>query len=447
MSTKGKGRLLLLWSNSGYPEYEDFCLGEPQKIREMRRVFLLACGWFYRRHSQYLNNDSFAVTLVGDVEANPNTLDTFLKKWDQKKHCCVPSGICKDLKRQGITAEDLQKPEWKCLMYNAASMLQLSMADVEAMHSRNRVLARSAFHTISSKFINRESQCFMEEASVLQDPPGAQVPCSSSPNRKTTTTKDGGLVIVEPKQKNSNCKGQSPLEIFRKRYLQQKRLLDSVNPCNKEVWEEVKTRFDELSPHEKSIYEKMSQESMTAAAHARGRKIALKNAQNAGTALQVTASKEQQVREAPAVHTQILPLWKLCHVLSDDHPTVDRVAAAVGKHMSSRQPITKSNFPLSESTLETAFRGLSSNGITGKAAESKFHVESERIARPPAHDIFPARVLHEGVCGELCRHFADSRRVGLHQATAAIFNSIVTRKGGVKSAVISDPLCDLATCW
>lgn len=441
MSTKGEGRLCLLWHNSGYSDYEEFCLGEPNKIREMRRVFLLACGWFYRRHSQYLNSDSFAVTLAGDVEANPDTLDTFLRKWDQKKHCCVPSGICKDLKRQGITAEDLQKPEWKCLMYNAASMLQLSMADVEAMHSRNRVLARSAFHTISSKFINRESQCFMEEASELQDPPGRQVSCSNS---KATTTKDGGLVIVEPKQKTSNCKGQSPLEIFRKRFLQQKRLLESVNPCSKEVWEEVKTKFDELSPDEKSVYEKMSQESMTAAVHARGRKIALKNA---GTALQVTASKEQQVREAPAVHTQILPLWKLCQVLSDDHASVDRVAAAVGKHMSSPQAIAKSNFPLSESTLEAAFRGLSSNGITGKAAESKFHLESERIARPPANDIFPSRVVHEGVCGELCRHFADPRQIGLHQGTAAIFNSIVTRKGGVKSAVISDPLCDLATSW
>ena len=98
-------------------------------------------------------------------------------------------------------------------MYHTAATLQLSMADVEAMHSRNRVLARSAFHSIASKFINKECKSFYEEAQVLQGCKSSETSCLNQDFKKD------GLQVISQKPYQ---KGQSALELFRHRYLKGK---------------------------------------------------------------------------------------------------------------------------------------------------------------------------------------------------------------------------------
>ena len=430
MCSEGSGRLLLLWFNSGYPTFEDFCLGEPAKTRELRRVFLLASAWCFRRHVKYLNSEQFQLTLCGDSNADTGTMDQFFQTWDRKKHCCVSSGICKEMKKMGVTSNDLKTRKWRQTMYHTAATLQLSMADVEAMHSRNRVLARSAFHSIASKFINKECKSFYEEAQVLQGCKSSETSCLNQDFKKD------GLQVISQKPYQ---KGQSALELFRHRYLKGKMANESFNPCSKEVWNEVKDSYNSLPQDQKDIYESMSSESKAHAALQRAKKKAEKtgNAQRDETANNVALVDEQ--KEPPFFHVQSVPYSKLTSAVSDAS-TLEDVVQLAGKKLRQELP-GKHTFPLSENVLETAFQGLARNGLSGKAAEAKFRVESERMARPPDNDIFPERVVHQGVCGELCRNFTDPRRISFHQRVEDLFHQLVRDLGGVKEAVGYDPLC------
>ena len=441
MNSDGKGRVLLLWSNAGYLTYEDFCLAETEKVRDMRRLFMLASGWVFRRHVQYLNSETFQVTLSGDIEAEQSVLDAVFESWDSKHACCVPSGICKELKSMGVSSRDLQTDKWRQTMRNIAATLQLSMADIEAAHSRNRLLARSAFHTIASKYINQESKRYMEEASDLQNP---QHNNSGGGNVGQIEKKSGLVIRNDP---GKNCKGQSALEIFRGRFLSAKRTVGNFNPISKEVWAEVKTAFNSLSQDERAIYEQMAHESQSSAAHARKQKRAAVHptTENSETSMEALARQQVQAGEA-MIHTQVVPFWKLAELVSSS-TTAEKLALTVAKQASQHKLIPKATFPISEGTLESAFHGLAANGFTGKQAESKFNVEAERIARPPADDIFPARVIHEGVCGELCRTFSDPNRISMHRRVEDFFLQIIAKKGGVKKAINADILCNPADQW
>lgn len=445
MSTTGKGRLLLLWANSGYCEYEDFCLNESKKIREMRRLFMMASGWIFRRHVKYLNSESFKVTLSGDVGAEQSTLDHFYSTWDRKGDCCVPAGLAKELKRMNVTSADLKSPDWQQTMYNVAATLQLSMADVEAMHSRNRVLARSAFSSISAKFINEESRRYMEEALVLQKPQQAE--STAHGQHANQTSKRSGLVIKGPALKMHNCKGQSALEIFRKRYLTEKQTTEKVNPCDKTLWAEIKTAFENLPDDQRAIYTRMAEQSKEKAFSERAKKNALKSIANRSASVEDVVAT-QQIRESTVIHAQVLPMWKLGDVMSKD-ASVEKLATAVAKNATSTGSdiVAKSVHPITEGTLETAFVGMASNRLTGRQAESMFNQEAERIARPPDDDIFPDRVVHEGACGELCRFRTVHERIAMHQHIEGLFLEIVRAKGGVKGAVNSDILCGLLMKW
>lgn len=438
MSTQGGGRLGLLWSNAGYPSYEDFCLGEPEKIRDMRRVFMMASGWVFRRHVQYLNSETFQVTLSGDIQADEDVRDAFYTEWDSKRWCCVPPGMCKELKLMGVSSTDLKSADWRVVMHSAAAALQLSMADVEAMHSRNRLLARNAFHAVSSRSINDESKRYMQEAVDLQVPKETTRFDTHATDQKVS--KNSGLNIYGSKPKA--CKSQSALEIFRKRFLHEKQLVDKINPCSKEAWNDVRDAFGNLSQQQMDVYTRMAEESRTnAKIHRAQRKT--NPAISTGHKMRAQSTEMVSVKESPLIHAQVVPLWKLSNILAEASST-EQLACGVAKHFEQGQIISKQKFPLCEGSLETAFRGLAANHVTGKQAETTFRVESERIARPPPDDVFPDRVTYEGVCGSLCRFRSDCKRVSMHQHIESSFREAIARKGGVKQAVTSDLLCCLA---
>ena len=309
------------------------------------------------------------------------------------------------------------------------------MADVEAMHSRNRVLSRCAFHSISAKFINREAKTFMEEASVLQKTEDCE--SLGGPAMGSDLVKVHG-----PKAKAA--KGESALHLFRKRYLSQ--LQEKVNPCSREMWHEVKGAFENLPQDQRAVYDRLAEESSTNAALVRSRmrsgQLAPCSSENGQTSL-----VEQSFSEAVMLHTQVLPLWKLVDVLTHCS-TVEQLAIALGKQFAQNGKVSaKLQCPISESTLETAFHGLASNGLTGRQAEKQFQAESERIGRPPETDVFPEKVVHLGVCGELCRRVSKPSRIALHRRLETLFQEVVSKSGGVQGSVASDPLCGFAEIW
>ncbi len=452
LNPEGNGRLTLLWGNTPHESFGDFCLREPGRVRQLRRILLLASGWVYRRHWLYLNSDPFVMTLTGDSAADPDVVQLHLDFWDIKHHCCVPPGICRDLKKKGIKASDLKQPMWRSVMFWTAGSMQLSMADVESLHSQNRVFAGSAFSSISSKFVNHEAARFQQEAAEAQRPSSSG---SKSKSNSGTSIKSscGNITIKDFSNKTTNAKAMSAFEIFRSRFLQSEKSANDgvVNPCSKDVWHRVKDTWASLSVEERQVYEALANESKISAAFARSSQQARVVANHGDV-----STEEGDQSEALAVkgnsrlqrlHAQCLPLNRVCDAMSLPNP---QSAMEEMKKMTSKQVANtetdSANFaktyPLSEACLEKSFEHQRANGSTGKDSMRRFQQDSERIGRPPSQDdIFPKKVIHESHCGEQCRHFGDPQRIQLHVNLLLTMQALVAWKGGVKPALLSDLLC------
>ena len=401
MDVDGGHRLLFLWSTTGYETYGDFCAGEPDKTRQIRRVFMLLAGWIFRRHFCCFNRFPYSLLQLGDEGADAVSLDAVSNMWDQRHHCCVPPGFCRDLKKRDLTSSDLKSPKWKQVLRWTAGTIQCSIADVEAMHSQNRIHSGSAFSSIAAKFVNKESGRVQKEAETLQKTTVEQN------NGRLTSDGSGliksrcGVTVRQTSLKSKNPKAMSALELFRKRYIDQHKVNQKINPCSKEFWDDVKVAFNGLTPEEKAIYEAMSQESKIKATLARDER---ERAQTVSTQAGVVAQPESRVDATHAstltisnpdfshdcgqlLHGQVLPLWQLCELTageSDSGNICQRVSQDVQTHLA---PNKNSNVlgdpshPLAESTLEKAWQVQLSQGLTGKQIEANYHKDAERTVR------------------------------------------------------------------
>ena len=438
MSESGDGRLLFLWGSSGYASYADFCACCPDRVREIRRTLMLASEWIYRRHHAYLHRDTFSLTLVGDKDCSLETRDAMLRAWDRKHVCCVAAGMPRDLKRAGVTSSDLMTPAWQEAMYWTAFTMQLSCADIESMHSQNRAMAGSAFHSIAARYINTEAQRFSNEALDLQQ--GVSKPVSDQTRAGRKVKVAANITVQDCTGNKPNLKALSPFELFRKRYIELHQTTGFVNPCSKEFWNDVKDQWNKLSQEEKDIYQTLSEQSRVASQTARAKRRIDDTQETSET---VESTGEALVVQPPplhAVHTQVVPLTDLCELVSRP----EDLQKAVCQTMNPSSVLPKSRYPLGEEALEHAWRTQRLKGVSGKESIKKFRVEAERIARPSEDDVFPKKVVNHSCCGLQCRHFAERTRVELHAGLLQRFRDIVSFKGGVKQVVESDTLCGLA---
>lgn len=439
------GFFLFLWAGSGFVTFRDFCMSMPHRVREVRRTFMLAAAWIFRRHFAYLHRLQYSVALVGDADAHPETVDKVLTEWDKKHVCCMPPGLARELKKEGIRSVDLLSPEWKQTMFWTAATMQLSCADIESMHSQNRALAGSAFHSISARFINSESNRFAKEAIDVQkaalkkDKPTANA--ENLPLGNPQKERIGRIVVVDGAGKKPSPKAMSPLELYRQHHLKTFSSTGSLNPCSKECWADVKAHWENLSPQEKQLYKELSDQSALDASAERKRRSRANVLSEKNVAVEPSDVVPMvSAGNMSAIHTQALPLSDLCELVSQP----DLLQKAVHKQIAHTSSIPKAEYPLREEALERAWLTQRSKGITGKESIKSFRVEAERIARPSDGDVFPEKVRHESFCGDQCRHFADRSRIDLHSRLMTQFQEIVAFKGGVKNVVLSDVLCSLA---
>ena len=211
-STAGDGRLTPLWARFGYDSYGAFC----------------ACE-----------------------SVHPDTLAAVSSRWDSKRHCCVPSGIARELKLKQLSSADLQQPNWKQVLYWTAASLQLSMADVESMHAQNRQYSESAFYSIAAKFVNHEAaRATVEAASHSQARATAGEDQIVSSSRSATT--------VRTHCRMKRAKASSALELFRRDFLRRQAGLGRVRACTKESWLEVRHAYNALSSEQRAVYSSMA---------------------------------------------------------------------------------------------------------------------------------------------------------------------------------------------
>ena len=403
---------------------------------------MLAAGWIYRRHYMYLNGDAFAITMCGDNGAHAESLQSFRDFWDLKHPCCVPPGLCRDLKAQGLSSQDLCFGNAKAFLHWIASTFQCSIADVESLHSQNRALGGNAFSSIAAKFINSESKRVAQEAVNLQQP-SQDVPVGKS---KCSGPKRGGVIVHDTTSGCPKPKAMSALELFRKHYLQTKQACgEVVNPCSKEIWNEVRRAYEQLTPDELRLFQSLSEESKAQAACTRAQQ------KHAASKTQQAADSDQTSRDgvAPAsssevvqhnewdgfgqpLHPLVLPLHQLVEALPSD-TDMGKLRQVVDKQLSQNDDVAlvKNKYPLSDSTLEKVWRAQLDQGITGKDFYRKFVTDSEHIARPQmGDDVFPTKVLHESFCGVQCRHHDDRKRIDMHCYTLEVCKANVTENLG-----------------
>ena len=325
-----------------------------------------------------------------------------------------------------------------------ASVTQLSIADVESMHSQNRHFAGCAFSSVAGKFVNREAARTSVEATDLQredeDSRAAKNHGRACP-RKTRTV--NGIQVIDRSNRQPNPKASSAMEIFKQHYLSTLKSADATfNPCSKAFWEEFRVAFDRLSPQEKEVYQALADQSRATASNERAkRKAETSNSQKQDP---TSSSIIQHYKPELGLRAQVLPLDQICDTLAS--ADTGALHSLVQQHVEGRSqgqsPLDNNQvFPLREVSLERAWDTQKKQGVTGKHAYKTFQQQAETIARPPDDDEFPQKVLHESSCGEQCRHFGDPERIRLHVQTLELFTHIIARSGGVKAVVEKDILC------
>lgn len=438
LNAEGSGRLLLLWSRySSTRCLREFCQSTPDKCRNLRRVLMLTASWIFRRHHMYIRDENFQLLTLGDHSAEQEELDNFLALWDAKHHCCMPPGICKDLKLRGLTSKDLQDASYKTMFFWIVHTLQCSIADVESMHSQNRQFAGSAFSSVVSKFVNSESKRVSEEAKELQKLEQTQ---EDTGKESLSKSKTEGIDVRDRTQRSMNPKAMSALELFRKRFMCLQRTSgEIVNPCNKDLWIEVKEAFNSLPSQERQLYESMAAESTVQAAIDRAR--AKESRFRSISAPQSAASPQrklchqasnmevvQYMEKRNGLHAQLLPLHELCEIILGGglQELQTRVANAGSSRAAGLNALSTDSFPTGEASLEKLWRSHLASGITGKVFLRNSQSQTESIGQPMSQeDSFPSKVVRESFCGEQCRHYADRRRIGLRANTLDLFNFIV----------------------
>ena len=397
-SESGSGRVRLLWTTSGYDSYDRFCRCEPNRVREIRRIMLFTSCWIFRRHYEYLHSDSFLIAIVGDEQADPQVLSSFLSSWRVKSWCCVPPGLARALKARHVTAEDLQTSRWKKILFWFAATLQLSIADVEVKHAANRSNAESGFSTIAAKFVNSDSHLVARQARQKIWP--------SKGKDETGDIEDVGKDALVMDKTKRRAKGQSALELFRKDWLHRRRMSEAINPATKAVWDEVRAGWRELPDEQKQVY--------TAMAASSGEAAASQRRQNRGATSDATVGERGTGLNLCKQYYHSCTPKLLNAVPFQQHLETPDLKALLSPFPKNEPPTCKfgkHGYPVSEASLSRIAEVQRQKGISARQAEHHFDQEIERMARPPDSDHFPERVIYESHCGCQCRHTGEDRRI------------------------------------
>ncbi|CAE7350608.1 unnamed protein product [Symbiodinium microadriaticum] len=388
---------------------------------------LFTSCWIFRRHYEYLHSDSFLIAIVGDEQADPQVLSSFLSSWRVKSWCCVPPGLARALKARHVTAEDLQTSRWKKILFWFAATLQLSIADVEVKHAANRSNAESGFSTIAAKFVNSDSHLVARQARQKIWP--------SKGKDETGDIEDVGKDALVMDKTKRRAKGQSALELFRKDWLHRRRMSEAINPATKAVWDEVRAGWRELPDEQKQVY--------TAMAASSGEAAASQRRQNRGATSDATVGERGTGLNLCKQYYHSCTPKLLNAVPFQQHLETPDLKALLSPFPKNEPPTCKfgkHGYPVSEASLSRIAEVQRQKGISARQAEHHFDQEIERMARPPDSDHFPERVIYESHCGCQCRHTGEDRRIALHINLLQSFLHIVKQLGSPMDVVRSDVL-------
>lgn len=106
LDSEGRGRLRFIWA-SECKTFCEWCDAYPQRLRELRHVLMSLSALIYKRHVKYWLQFPWPLVVLSDPDAHEDFVAETMKRWDAARLCCVRPGLARELKRMGITSQQL----------------------------------------------------------------------------------------------------------------------------------------------------------------------------------------------------------------------------------------------------------------------------------------------------------------------------------------------------
>ena len=320
---------------------------------------------------------------------------------------------------------------------NMAAMLSTSIADVECKHAQSQHWSDRPFPTIVAKHINSEFKVHRLEA---QDKMRTAFAGHIAQGSKCVA--NGPVSVCEkPKQ----VRKKAAYMFFRDDWLKSRKACseETINPCSKQFWADLKEQFALLSPEMKAYYQELSEQSGVQATQQRAADLPPSDStvsQSIVAADRQTLPANPWLAEAERLDAQLS--W---HGMAD---CIREASNELCKSDSGKlgDDVLDSS-PISEDMLQRAWRRNLNSGLTWAGLLDQFNAESQQFAEPDAETPpFPKRVQYQGCCGCFCRTRNASDHISFIQKLTDEFSDIVSSFGNIAGVSKHDVLlrCDVS---
>lgn len=115
----------------GHDSMQAFLQNDPDIAHAFARAALLCMAWVWRKIRRRFEDFPFKLFRLTDARCPASDKDRLCREWDSARPCCLRPSMAASMKRSGITSADLMGPDWHKVLRSAASVLRLTVADIE----------------------------------------------------------------------------------------------------------------------------------------------------------------------------------------------------------------------------------------------------------------------------------------------------------------------------
>lgn len=342
---------------------------------------------------------------LADSRTTAAQKDLIRESWENVSECCLPEGMARRLKANGI---DVESAEMLSFLRWFARMARLTVADVEVRHARNNV---SAGATGNIDFANIVAQYILAEyselvrASVLSSAPPQRAAQSSAPPPPSSDLATGSK---KRRSEGERLRGMNALQCFAADRGAQG--LKTHGSFTKEFWAKLRSDFNGLPQERQAAYQAQAQVSTLRARDARA---AAKAASFERSDTPATPSS----RGAEAAPLAIEDSFNLNLLRGTFTPQLDAESMelvesggdclacfAEAQNCTDLYTAYKSgdNFEILRNLVDTKALDKFIGRQPVKTTASQFVADTRRVGKASGVEPFPAEVAYSSRCAAMC---------------------------------------------
>ncbi len=427
-------RLRLLWqTHDGCDSLAAWQRQYPEHARLLYRMVVFAAAWVQRRHGLYVLKQGqrrwpLSLFALGDAR-RASEHAVVARDFMQMRPCCLPPGMARQLRLHPDMSEALlcSGPQQEAF-FGASAMAWVSMSDIEGRHAKSRRMAHAQmpWHVFAAASTNREATDLRNLRQRRESASAEEAPRRAKKHEPS---------LLAPGQPRPWRRAQSPLQIFRLKWLKEQVVLGRrCNPCSASTWAAVRAAWEAEPQEQQHLHRIASLASSGAARAARAKAGQHKYLRN-----------EEQLQVVPHVPAEgptsrgppdVVAVNESLALSRLDEPLV--VARTEGpSEVVALQERSATRWPMGAALLQKLLRtvGKVVEAWTGTApviaGDSSARVAAER------DQPFPDAVLEQKCCGELCCTTTTLRKLKMQADLVAAWLAFARRssRGGQIAAV------------